>query len=548
MPLFKDGNVYRTYEEQVQHLTDKHLEQVSINKDVSNKLKDLYVASNLGGYNLVRFAFNKSGTFYRINNDTISVNVAGDVGDYVQISHEYNEDFSLKEIPAYGYFIDSNTIRIDSKGDFVSSYNKFRILNVTKNTTDTATIDLQQFDGTSLLDYNPNDVKKQLFNVINDLMYDATTQYVSFDLNNDEKYNFVFVGYGVNGENGHSVYAVNNATINAITEMTTVYDSVLFTEDNLTELVDTNAKIGDVYKYIGNNVWQKQGNIRGEKGEKGDKGEQGKQGIQGVQGEQGIQGIQGEKGDKGDPGDQGVLIHSAVLNNASELPDFQSAPVGDAWRVINTSGSIVTYDLYFKAVDGDTWSIQPNWGGVKGDKGDKGDRGPQGIQGVQGPQGKPGAQGEKGEKGDKGDKGDTGPQGPQGEQGPQGIQGIQGPKGDPGVQLYQHLIRCGNKLTTGSSKYSRYYSFIIISSDSDQYSSSTLPNGYYLASGKNTNMVSPEETVSTDIFCIKISQGATNQITIYSLRFDNGEYQSLIQYKSFTDSGFTLSDTVTQIQ
>ena len=294
MPLFKDGNVYRTYEEQVQHLTDKHLEQVSINKDVSSKLKDLYVASNLGGYNLVRFAFNKSGTFYRINNDTISVNITGDVGDYVQISHEYNEEFSLNEIPAYGYFIDNNTIRIDSKGDFTSSYNQFRILNVTKNTTDTATIDLQQFDGTSLLDYDPNDVKKQLFNVINDLMYDARTQYVSFDLNNDDKYNFVFVGYGINGENGRSVYAVNNSTIYAITEITTVYDSVLFTEDNLTELVDANAKIGDVYKYIGNNVWQKQGNIKGEKGEKGDKGEHGEQGIQGVQGTQGIQGIHGD--------------------------------------------------------------------------------------------------------------------------------------------------------------------------------------------------------------------------------------------------------------
>ena len=155
-------------------------------------------------------------------------------------------------------------------------------------------------------------------------------------------------------------------------------------------------------------MWEKQGNIRGEKGEKGDKGDTGSQGIQGVQGVQGIKGEKGDKGDKGDPGDQGLSIHDAVLNSPSELPEFSTAKLGDAWRVINTSGSNVTYDLYFKQDDGTTWSIQPNWGGVKGDKGDKGDTGETGAQGVQG------IQGEKGEKGDKGDKGDAGANGKDG--------------------------------------------------------------------------------------------------------------------------------------
>lgn len=55
--------------------------------------------------------------------------------------------------------------------------------------------------------------------------------------------------------------------------------------------------------------------------------------------------------------------------------------------MINTSGSVVTYDLYFKAYNGTDWDIQPNWGGVKGEKGDRGEQGIQGVQGVQGPQG-----------------------------------------------------------------------------------------------------------------------------------------------------------------
>ena len=35
MALYKDGKVYRTYEEQVDHLTSEHIKQIGINEDVS---------------------------------------------------------------------------------------------------------------------------------------------------------------------------------------------------------------------------------------------------------------------------------------------------------------------------------------------------------------------------------------------------------------------------------------------------------------------------------------------------------------------------------
>ena len=57
MALYKDGEIYHTYEEQIDHLTKAHREQLTINKNVSNSLNELDIASNLGGYILVRFAF-----------------------------------------------------------------------------------------------------------------------------------------------------------------------------------------------------------------------------------------------------------------------------------------------------------------------------------------------------------------------------------------------------------------------------------------------------------------------------------------------------------
>lgn len=389
MALYKDGEIYRTYEEQIDHLTKAHREQLTINKNVSNSLNELDIASNLGGYNLVRFAFEKQGTFFKVANKQITVNLVGNVGDFVEIKTNNPND-----IPAYGFFSAEHTIDIAFAGDFIENYGTYTVNNVASGQSDVETIGVVPFDGTSLLDYDANYVKKQLFNIVSDLAYGTRTQYVSFDLNRNGVYSFVFVGTTPNGKDGASVYSTEGITLETLIQQIKVNDSVLFAEDNATNLIDPNAVIGDVFIYKGNNQWEKTGNIRGAKGDKGDKGEKGDQGIQGVQGIQGMQGEKGEKGDKGDTGSQGLLIHDEILPNPSRLPSFANAQIGDAYRVINTSGSNVTYDLYFKAVDGTDWSIQPNWGGIKGDKGDKGDTGETGAQGVQGIQGVKGETGQ----------------------------------------------------------------------------------------------------------------------------------------------------------
>ena len=236
---------------------------------------------------------------------------------------------------------------------------------------------------------------------------------------------------------------------------------------------------------------------QGEQGPVGPQGPQGEQGIQGEQGPQGIQGPQGPQGDigpqgpqgeqgpqgpKGDTGENGTSLNisSTIYDNPANLPPFESANVNDAY-IVQTETS---YDLYFKAQDGSTWTIIENWGGIQGPQGEqgpqgiqgpqgpqgpKGDTGPQGEQGIQGEIGPQGIQGPKGEtgstgpqgpKGDtgdtgpqgpKGETGDTGPQGPKGDTGPQGLQGIQGPKGllDINYVFNQQQVDLNNYKDTG---------------------------------------------------------------------------------------------------
>lgn len=414
MQLYKDGKVVRTYYEQVDHLTEEHKKQLTVNQNVANQLQALTENSGIGGADYVRFAFQKSGTFYQLDFiPTMYVTDFGDDGDYIEITSK-----NLDDIPACGYLSNpsgtagNNVLSIIGKGDFATKRTSLTLINVTKNTSKdiTFTTDLSSFylsfSGTSLLDINANNVKNRIFNVMTDLSYNTKTQYVSFDLNNDGNYSFVFVGAVEQGKNGSNLLVTNGRNVSEIINQISLGDSILFAADNTTTLVNENAKAGDVYKFEGSSTYSFQGNIRGATGLNGEQGVQGPQGIQGVQGAQGATGAKGDKGDKGDSG-MSLSIHTGVLNSATELPEFSTATVGDAYRIINTSGTVVTYDLYFKAVDGTTWDIQPNWGGIKGDKGDKGDTGPQGLQGVQGPQG------------------------------PQGVQGIQGPKGS---QLYYHSI------------------------------------------------------------------------------------------------------------
>ena len=387
MSLIKDGNVYRTIEEQVKHLTNAHLEQLTQNENFSNQIKELTVASNLGGYNIVRFSFEKQGTFYRFLNNRISYPFKGDTNDYIEIYSDSNND-----IPAYGYCDGNGNVNISFLGDFEQNYSILNIRNVTKNTKGTINVQLTAFSGTSLLDHNPNDVKKQLFNVINDLAYNTRTQYVSFDLNNDNVYNYVFVGININGKNGRSFYATNSIDFNEVFLQMSEGDLLLISSTGAEIPYINNPNRGDVYVYNGNNVFELKGSILGPKGDKGEKGDQGIQGIQGEKGDQGIQGIQGEKGEPGTPG-SAINILDGIYSNPSELPSFSSVNVNNGYLVIDTSGSVITYDLYYKAEDGADWSIVPNWGGIPGPKGDKGEKGDQGGQGIQGERGEKGEQG-----------------------------------------------------------------------------------------------------------------------------------------------------------
>lgn len=398
MALIKDGKVYRTAEEQLLHLTEKHLEQVLINENVSKKLQELTVASNLGGYNIVRYSF-YNGSSFSISG--CSIKRSSDLayliaGDFVTFN-----SFNPDDIPAYGIVKEDKTIDFIFNGDYAENR---AVLMCCKNGSGGSgvyfDVSMEYGRATCLDALNANNYKKQVFTVLNDVDYGCKTQYVSYDVNGDGRYEFIYIGVDKSGKDGRSFYSANSGSYASIRNILKQGD-LLLASTYISDIVDYNtnangASAGDVLEFVSGNKFIFKCSIIGPKGEKGEKGDKGEQGIQGVQGVQGVKGEKGEKGDNGKDGD-GLDIKSGILSNPSQLPQFSSADVGDAYRVINTSGSIVSYDLYFKASNGTDWDIQPNWGGVKGDKGDKGDPGLQGIQGVQGIQGERGESGLTGE-------------------------------------------------------------------------------------------------------------------------------------------------------
>lgn len=506
MALIKDGNIFRTVNEQVVHLTDEHKKQLIINQNVSRDLQELSVASNLGGYNLVRFSFEKQGQYYEfplglwVLPFTANL-INAEIGDFIEIT-SHNQD----DIPAYGFVtnISNGTnviVNIEFAGDYMSKYNTLAFVNTTKGVEYSYNIPddkYLEFEGTSLLDYNPNDYKKQVFFIIDDIHYGTATQYVSFDINNDGIYNFVFIGAIHNGENGASILTTDGVDTQDVIDKSKIGDIIVFTENNDSGLINQNAVIGDCYLVNSKTNFIYRGNIRGEKGEKGDKGNTGEQGIQGVQGEQGIQGPQGIQGEKGEPGDQGLRIHDAVLNSPSELPSFDTAVVGDAYRIINTSGTVVTYDLYFKAIDGTTWSIQPNWGGVKGD---------------------------------------TGPQGPQGLQGIQGVQGIQGEKGESGTPKYLHCFTIFQAIGENEQVDNVNFQFY-----NNNPNSMSLQDVIDYFGGKYKNIEIP---------CVGIATGYSNNVYIngiaYGIIITTGN-QMLVRYylsKDWRSSFYIKSNVIT---
>ena len=176
MALYKDGEIYRTYEEQIDHLTEAHREQLIINKNISNNLNELNIASNLGGYNLVRFSFEKQGTFFKVANKQITVNLVGNVGDFVEIMTNNPND-----IPAYGFFSAEHTIDIAFAGDFIENYGTYTVKNVTSGQSNIETIGVVAFTGTSLLDYDANDVKKQVYVAAKELMFETDSAQLWLD-------------------------------------------------------------------------------------------------------------------------------------------------------------------------------------------------------------------------------------------------------------------------------------------------------------------------------------------------------------------------------
>ena len=257
MALIKDGVTYRTYEEQVEHLTKAHREQLTINQNVSRDLQELGISANLGGYNLVRFAFETQGKYYKLANGTISnpIGEGSDIGDYFEITSRNAED-----IPAYGYLIEGNVIAIAYAGDFMAQYSQLAVRNVTKGLEMYDSVQYIEFEGSSLNDYKAQDRKKQIFNVLDDLAYGTRTQYASFDLNNDGVYNFVFIGVLEAGHDGASIYATNGVDVEQVVEKMKLNDLILFSENNDTQLVNPEAVIGDVYEYLGNNSFEFKGN------------------------------------------------------------------------------------------------------------------------------------------------------------------------------------------------------------------------------------------------------------------------------------------------
>ena len=397
MSLIKEGKIYRTLEEQLLHLTEKHLEQVAFNKNVSQKLQELTVASNLGGYNLVRYSFSNSESF------SITNYIARDAsdleyfkaGDFV-VFNSFNPD----DIPAYGIVKEDKTIDFIFNGDYAEARNVLTCCKAGEGDGPDFSILMANRMATNLSSLNANDYKKQVFTVLHDVKYGCRTQYVSYDVNGDGKYEFIYIGVDQNGKDGRSIYAISNDTYDNVKNILKTGDLVVVS-DNIPSIVNYETKAsgaltGDVLEFVGSDEFVFKCSILGPMGLRGEKGEKGEQGVQGAQGVQGIQGEKGLQGEKGKDGD-GLVIKTGILYNASQLPPFNEAKVGDAYRIINTSGSVVSYDLYFKASDGIDWDIQPNWGGVQGPQGPQGPQGLQGVQGIQGIQGERGASGICGE-------------------------------------------------------------------------------------------------------------------------------------------------------
>ena len=390
MALIKDGNIYRTPEEQLMHLTEKHLEQLAINEQLLGDVQKLIVASNLGGYNIVRKAFSVIQS-YKLSNVELLNLQRFPAGDFVTF-----ETFNPDDIPAYGIVNPDGTVNLLFRGDYVNHFSSVKVVSRKHNVEANVGIILIESQCTSLRDISPNDHKKQVFTVLSDDAYNCRTQYVSYDVNGDDNYEFVYIGVDKNGKDGRSIYSASNSDYQTVKSQLKTGDLLLLAShiDGISDIDNQNRvfKAGDVVEFLSDNNYRFKCCIMGPKGEQGAQGVQGPQGEQGATGPQGPAGLTGATGPKGDVG-PAFRIRGDILSSTSFLPNFEEAAEGDAYIVLDINASVASYNLYFKGYDSSEWTFIPNWGGEKGEKGDTGAPGQQGIQGVPGPQGIQGVSG-----------------------------------------------------------------------------------------------------------------------------------------------------------
>ena len=171
---------------------------------LASRISSLEAGANLGGANLVRFSFiTDSNNYYQLMDDIeLGTLPAGwQNGDYIEVHSSYRND-----IPAYGY-IDGTTLVLEYMGDFVAEYEELTATNTTSGTSIELSISrYETFAGSMLVDIDADNAKSQIVTVLQDVTRNLSTQYVSFDLNNDNNWSWVYIGpVGTDGRDGFSI-------------------------------------------------------------------------------------------------------------------------------------------------------------------------------------------------------------------------------------------------------------------------------------------------------------------------------------------------------
>lgn len=390
---------------------------------LASRISSLEAGANLGGANLVRFAFTTDNNdYYRLMDDLelVTLPATWQSGDYIEVHSRFKND-----IPAYGY-IDGTMIVLDYMGDFVIQYGVLKATNITRGTYKQLSIPrYETFAGSMLVDINANNAKSQIVTVLNDMSRNLSTQYVSFDLNDDGIWNWVYIGpIGTDGKDGFSINPFSTLTqYNLILANAKAGDTLLdgagvvFNKGDLKTILALQPTV----------VFRDTGNILGPQGEQGEQGLVGPTTLMSIQAITGvtdvaqdsivtiqdtqlnreaklgeyltfiyintatsnsfmvnaivttvgstsitatvlqatmITGVRGPQGTAG-PAGQSLNIQEGIYIPTT-VPVFNTTAEGDAFIVIDTSGSLNTYMLYIHGAGGTEYTVVDNWNGVSG--------------------------------------------------------------------------------------------------------------------------------------------------------------------------------------